>query len=82
MIPIIVMWLFSIALGGLFWYAYNEAWTQLSTYMVANYAGAYPAQFQNFFNTIWQYLPLLLPLIGGFIYVMVEVQRRGAEGYV
>lgn len=82
MIPIIVMWLFSIAIGGLFYYVFNDAWTTLATYMVANYAGAYPANFHAFFTAVWRYLPLLLPLIGGFIYVMVEMQRRGAEGYV
>lgn len=82
MIPIIVMWLFSIVIGGLFYYAFNDAWIALSTYMVASYPGAYPANFHAFFTAIWQYLPLLIPLIGGLIYVFVEMQRRGAEGYV
>jgi len=82
MIPIIVMWLFSILIGGLLYYAFNDAWTSLSTYMVANYAGAYPANFHAFFTAIWQYLLLLIPLIGGLIYVFVEMQRRGAEGYI
>lgn len=69
---LITLW----AVGGLVWYVLNDIVTDIFTFFQATFPGTFSATALTFFQSLWNYLPVVL-VVAGLIMVTVSSQREG-----